>query len=431
MNTRQIKLFAFSLVLTALPMLTASAQVSINLSDNSAPAPASSATQIAANANALHTIALNRSGGIDGQVASINEASKTTTGLSGLNIFFVKDGQIIQQTQTGAHGAFTINGLTEGAYSFYAAGKNGLAAYGVYVTSQPQAASTNLLEAVAASSSNQALQQLIQRNAPEQVAASLKNAIQSVTQGTEIQASKQIRLINGRLYGQISSLLPQLQSIAGLQVQLIQNSETIAQVQTDGNGTFSVPDVEPGVYDYLIGGSNGFAAGRFEAIGNPNPMQQISYRRTISQLDACLTCPSQGIEQPVEYAMGQDAYLEPSYGDTMEAPIEYAGESVSYGGASGGSCGACNSGGSFDGGGIVRGNFGLSNGACCGGSRLGGGGGLNLGSRLGNLGGGRSLSGGRFGGGGGIGRLLTLGSFGAAITAIADDNPDDSSPNGN
>jgi len=423
MNTQQLKLLVLSLVLTAMPMTAATAQVTVNLSDR----PAISGNTILDTTD--HTIALNQFGGIDGQVASIDEASATAIGLSGLDVFFVRNGEVIRQTQTGLQGEFAINGLAEGAYSFFAVGKNGVAAYGVYVTSQPQAAGLNLLEAVTASS-NSAIGQLIQRNAPAQVAKSLQSAIQSVNQGSEIKSNNQVRLIKGRLYGQISTLFSQEQSISGVQVQLIQNAETIAQVQTDSNGAFSVPDVEPGVYDYAIGGSNGFAAGRFEAVGNSSPMQQVSYRRVIAQLDACLTCPSGGlIEQPAQYVTGQDTYLEPSYANTIEAPVEYAGESVSYGGASGGTCGAHNSCGSYDGGGIVRGRFGLS-----GGTGLlsgGGGGGLlssggGLGARIGG-GGGRLLR----GGSGGLGRLLTISSLATGITSIADDDPDEVSGFGN
>ena len=153
MNTQRIKLFGLSLVLTALPMLAATAQVSMNLSDNFVPAPLA-ASQASQDSNAIHTIALNQFGGLMGQVASIDQFSKTATGLSGLDVFFVRDGQIVQQAQTNSEGEFSIKGLAEGAYSFYASGKNGLAAYGVYVTAQPQATTRNILEAVATSTSN-------------------------------------------------------------------------------------------------------------------------------------------------------------------------------------------------------------------------------------------------------------------------------------
>ena len=416
MNTR-IKLFGLSLVLAAMPLLAASAQVSMNLNDNSLTTP--TIIQASSGANATHTIALNQYGGIYGQVASINQFSKTATGLSGLDVFFVRDGEIVKRAQTNSEGDFTIKGLAEGAYSFFAAGKNGLAAYGVYVTSEPQSATQNILEAVAASSRNNAVEQLIQHSAPPQVAKSLRKAIQSVTRGSEIQTNKQIRLINGRLYGQISTLFSEKQSIAGLQVQLIQNNDTIAQVETDAGGAFSFPDVEPGVYDYVIGGSSGFAAGRLEAIENSSPTQQVSFRRAITQLDACLTCPDLSLEQPVDYAVSQDdVYIEPSYAETPSAPIEYAGESVGYGAASGGTCGVCETASSFDAGGVVSGDFGIQNGC----NVCSSGGGLR--ARIGGaglLGGGQS----------GLSRLISIAGLGVGIIAIADDDSDIVSEFGN
>jgi len=414
MNTQQLRLFGLAVALAIVPMMTANVTaqqwapgVTANIGDTPRQLPQQARSVVAV---PTHTVVLNQQGGLEGTVASIDANTKSATGLSGLYVFFVRDGQVVRQTQTAASGAFSINGLAEGAYSFYAAGKNGLAAYGVYVTSNSnkQNARQNILEATAASANNYAVQQLIQRNTPPQVAQTIQAALQASQGngiGTELQPSKQIQLIEGRLYGQVSSLFGSSQPIAGLQVQLIQNGQAVAQVQTDANGTFSVPDVDPGVYDYVIAGNSGFAAGQFEAIGQQGPMTQVSFRKTITQLDACLTCPCQSCgggaqqfeqAQPVEYATGENAYIEPSYADTYSAPVEYAGESISYGGASGGSCGACSNYTNFGGGGIVRGRFG----------------------------GGRLLG----GGGGGLSRILTLGALGGGIIAIADDDSGPNSP---
>ena len=115
-------------------------------------------------------------------------------------------------------------------------------------------------------------------------------------------------------------------------------------------------------------------------------------------MDACLTCPAQAApiqSAPIDYAVGNDVLIEPSY----SAPVEYAGESIAYGGASGGTCGACSNYSGFSGGGVVRGRFG----------------GGRIGSRL----------------GGNAGRFLLIGGLGAGIVAIADDDPDNGSNAGN
>lgn len=351
-------------------------------------------------ANPAHSISLSQNGTLEGRIASLDTSTKAATGLAGLNVFFVKNNQVVSQTLTRGDGSFTAQGLTQGAYSFYAAGRNGFAAYGVYVT-QPQSGSLNVLEATTASANYHGIQQLLQQNVPIQVAQSVTATAQSVVGGTTLTNAKQVQLQGGRLTGRISSLIGPAQTVSGLQVHLIQNNESVAQVQTDAAGSYSIPDVEPGIYDIVAVGTQGFAATRFEAVGSRGPITQIAYRKSIAQeMDMALTCcqgevPVVQGNQPVDYSMGNTA-MEPSYAPTASAPIEYAGESVAYGGASGGSCGCAGNFGGFSGGGLVRGRFG--------GLRAGG------------------------AGGAGVGRLLTLGALAGGVVAIAQDE-DDASPN--
>lgn len=406
MNTQpkpsNLKRWSFGLVLAALPTIAApvagqqwtptsntnSDAVSVVIGDTSAtPATA---------AKAAHTVSVSQDGLLVGRVAAINTDSKAATGLEGLQVFFVRNGQVVKQARTANDGSFAIENIQQGPYSFYAAGKSGIAAYGVYVTQQQNADSQNILIATPASAGYYGLQQLLRNNVPQQVSQSVAQAVQA-SEGFEIDNPMQIRLINGKLYGQISSLFGNAQNVAGTQVHLIQNDRPIAQVQTDGEGNFSVPDLQPGVYDFVAANQTGFTAGRFEAIGTGtnSPMTQVSFRKLPTLLAACLTAPTQTVTDGIEYAVGQEAMLEPSFNQ----PIEYASESIAYGGASGGSCGCSGNYSSFGGGGIVRGRFG----------------------------------GGGFGGAsaGGMGRLLMLGGLGGSIVAIADDDdPQEISPSG-
>lgn len=378
------------------PQISYQPSVSMSMGDTS---PYQQAPLIGAN----HTISLNQNGTLSGRVASIDGSTKQATGLSGLNVFFIQNNQVRQQALTSADGSFVVQGLPEGPYTFIAAGKSGIAAYGVYVTRQ-NLGTGNLLEATTASTQFQGLQQLIQQNAPAVVAQSVNSAMQSVSQSTSTAPAKQIQLVSGRLNGRVSTVTNS-QSVGNVQVHLIQDGKTIAQVETNPQGSFSIPDVQPGIYDFVAVGYKSFAATRFEAIGKSGPMTQVSYRRAIPQdMDVALTCPCNdtAVAQPMEMATG-DVYMEPAY----SAPVEYAGESIAYGGASGGTCGSTNSFGGFGGGGIVQGRFG-------GGGVFGAGGGRIAGLR------------GGLGGGAGIGRLLLLGGAAGGIVAIAD--PDDASP---
>ena len=389
MNT-QIKKIGVGLMLAALPLMasTALAQgtsqppttgVSVIFSDSPRIAP-----------EYVHTIALNPEGNLDGQVASIDTINGITTGITGLNVFFVQNGQIIKQTKTGPDGTFEIHSINEGAYSFFATGKSGFAAYGVYVSGQPTHNSPNVLEATLASANYFGIQQLLKNNVPAQIASTVKSETRETDLGTPIPRARPVPLINGRLEGQILTMDSQKQSVANIHVHIIQDDQPIAQVQTDNQGKFVIPDLSPGFYDLVAAGEKSFAAGRFEAIGPRSVTSQVSFRKT-AKLEFTLT---QDDNAPI--GAGNDVLIEPSY---VEAG-QYAGESVVLGGASGGSAGAVNNFSEFSGGGVVRGRFG-----------------------------GRGAGMGRFRAGAGNGRLLLIGGLATGLSFIGGgDDPGDSSP---
>ena len=158
----QLKKIGLSLVLAAMPFLaisTASAQltqsqtgVSVMMGDTSPVVANISNRGAAVVATPTHTIALNQRGVLEGRVASIDAGSRAANGLAGLNVFFVRDGQVIRQAQTAGDGSFSIGSIAPGPYSFFAAGNAGVAAYGVYVSSQNNGGAQNILEATTASS---------------------------------------------------------------------------------------------------------------------------------------------------------------------------------------------------------------------------------------------------------------------------------------
>lgn len=384
MNTR-LKKMGMVIALAAMPLMTST------VSAQAVPAPMAQGTGVSVifsdapgfENSSNYTFGLNQFGILEGQVASIDAATRATTGMAGLNVFFVQNGQVIKQAKTGQNGSFEIMGINEGAYSFFATGKSGFAAYGVYVSAQ-EAARPNVLEATLASANYYGIQQLLKNNVPAQVTSTVSMQAQNTGAAAALESAPQIQLINGRLRGKINSIASSNQSIAGVHVHIIQNDQPIAQVQTDDQGRFVVPDLTPGVYDLVAAGEKGFAAGRFEAIGK-SVMSQVSFANA-PELEYTLT---QGDDND------GGLVVEPSY----EVPGQYAGESVTLGGASGGSSGAANNFSNFSGNGVVRGRFG-----------------------------GRGAGFGRFRAGGG--RLLLLGGLAGGLATIGSGNPDDSSPDG-
>ena len=344
-----------------------------------------------------HLIALNVKGEVQGRIAAIGGDNPSTNGFANLSVYLINSGTVKYQTQANADGTFKLPGVAEGAYSFVATGSTGFATYGVFVTANQAPSADNLMEAATVSPQIAGIKKILAENLPPQVIQEImREPSTGIVKPTNVAGANQVRLIDGQLTGQVHSLYEDGKSVRGTMVNLIQDGRRIADVEVDEHGRYSISDLQPGVYDFIAVGYKGLAAIRFEAVGQDSPMTKVSFGRTpklvAMSLDVCLTFQQDNtiISDSVDYSMGRGTYPQTTY---ESAPIEYAGQSVSYGGAEGGSY---SSAGNYS-------NFSNSYG--------GGGGG----------GGGGYLRGGRFGGGigGGGGRLLLLGG----ITAIANDPP--------
>ncbi len=356
----------------------------------------------------VHTVALNRAGVVEGRIASINAETKQTNGIAELRIYFVQNGEIIQETTTLEDGTFSINGLSEGAYSFVATGENGFAAYGVRVVPTGEEASINVMEAAAVSPKLAAVKAILKDRLPAEIANEILGNAENASQEKFVGANR-VYLKNGTLAGHVLPVVGDIASVNGTQVHILSDDVQVAEVVADQTGSFMVPDMEPGVYSFVAAGPNGFAAVSFEAVAQVTEESSVS-EATVTEF----IVDSQVADVPVSttaaiqedgFSDSMDVYLTAPQdsgfvSDSMDysggsglfsAPIEYAGESVGCGSAVGGSCGSC-------------GDFG--------GMSSGGGGG------------------GVFGGGGmGLGRLLLLGGAVAIPLALSGgDDPDPISP---
>ena len=385
------------------------------------------------NAKRSHTISLNDSGNVEGRIATIEAGSKAN-GLSDLQVFLISDGEVKHETKSDSDGLFSLIGVDEGVYSFVATGENGFAAYGVRVVENGVDSSVNLIEAAAVSPNTSVVKQLMDGELPAQVASAvLENATVSETASNTVGSNK-VTLSDGTLVGHVIPMLGDVSAANGTSVYIIKNNQQVAEAQTDASGSFSVDDLEPGVYDFVAAGPTGFAAVSFEAVQQsdvasvvsdnneipvsvePAPVAYQDFTDASSSLDVCTTCQADSGFASNEIVYGGDEVVyggdEVFYGDS--APIEYAGESVGCGSASGGSCGAVENFSGF--------NSCSSCNACssCGGASGGG----RLFGRLGRGGGGGLFGG---GGSGGFGRFALLGALGAAVAipvAIGSDDDD-------
>ncbi len=414
----------WALMLAALPFLaTAAASAHQWISANS-PIDAPVIADGNFSSARVHNIVLNRNGGIEGRVTNID--GEEGQGLESLKVYFVRNGEIANETTTDENGKFHIDNMIEGAYSFVATGENGFAAYGVNVVAHAQGASTNIIEAAAVSPSFSVVQRILRDNLPAEIAQEIIEGSSNITD--KMVGSNRIKLSNGTLTGHLVPLFGQTSDVEGTHVHIIQGDKQIAEVEANASGAFSVSNLEPGVYDFVAAGPTGIAAVSFQAIDDvitassidsdeiPVAIEPAAAAAALpfqdvvntdipfdasSSLDVCLTCQNDAGFVGQQAGFAGDPIVNTGY---EAAPIEYASEAVSLGGACGGTCGAA---ADFSG-------FSSCNtcNSCCGGATAGGRGGI----------GGR-LFGGRLGGTG-LRRLALLGGIAGAVVAIATDDDD-------
>lgn len=249
------------------------------------------------------------------------------------------------QTITDENGNFQLERVGQGPFSFVTTGPTGFSAYGINVLAHAGGQNNlNVMEAELVSPGISGIKQVLLENFPAEIAEEImQSTLTAKTQPTPTTAAHKIRLINGQLHGQVTSVASGEQQVPGAIVNLIQNGSRIADVQVDQQGNFKIPDLEPGVYDFIAVGINGIAAIRFEALGPDSPMTQIGYRRTpkliATTLVVALTTKhgSSSVDDSISYSSEPTSY--PVY----DAPVEYAGESTGFGTAAGGSAGSYSS----------------------------------------------------------------------------------------
>ena len=393
-------------LLFALPMIATAVASAQHFAADSAPLlndSVATADATGFTSNRVHTISLNRAGEVDGRIASFGDDNAQVEGLADLKIFFVRDGEIAQETKTTSDGTFTVDGLSEGVYSFVATGEKGFAAYGVRVLGFEDASEVNVMEAAAVSPRFSVVKSILKKNLPAGVADEII-ALSKNEAAERVVGANRVRLTDGQLVGHVLPMLGDVAVVEGTQVHIIQDDQQVAQVEVSEQGSFMVPDLEPGVYDFVAAGPSGFAAVSFQAVdadvdvgeisesvladsdeipvaipaaaqgsGSSNAVGAIPadipfdtgvadggfYDGGYSDggfvdsgfvdggysdsLDVCLTCQQDGgfVEEQIGYA-GTDCGG--NCGEEViydSAPIEYAGDSCGCGSAAGGACGSC------------------------------------------------------------------------------------------
>ena len=257
----QLKFMKTAFLVAVLPFAVTAAVSATQLLSDTAPLTVEldgvTATKAQLGADRVHTVALNQAGAVEGRIATINAGSKEAAGLAELKVYFIQNGEVIYQAQTDADGAFAVEDVAEGAYSFVATGENGFAAYGVRVVANDGTDQVNFMEAAAVSPRFEVVKQILDAKLPEEVANQIIEDSSEVT-GAQVVGANRVQLENGKLTGRVLPLVGDVDAVAGTYVHILKSDEQIAEVQADEAGNFEIADLEPGVYNFVAAGPTGF-----------------------------------------------------------------------------------------------------------------------------------------------------------------------------
>lgn len=360
-NFWNITRYGFALV--ALPLAVTAAASAHQRIANAAPISLEVTSVVSALSNIgverCHTVALNRTGGVDGRVVSF-ASNQSDRGLSDLVVRFVKNGKTIRQGKTNSDGVFSINNVPEGVYSFIASGENSFAAYQISVIADPGSVYSKVIE-LAAVSRNNSLAELF-ASLDLKAGGFVANDLDEIVPD----GANRVVLVDGVLSGKI--LASQESLAAGVNVNISQNGKLVASVKAGSSGEYLIPDLSPGVYELVASGADCVAVVGFQIVDAQasNAGESVIFVSTASLVASSLlttAVPRQDIVQ--------DEVVELEFNeDDDDRGIIYFAESVSMGGATGSA-------------GVSSGTF--------------------------------------VGGGGGLGRMVAIGGLTVGIIALADD----------
>jgi hypothetical protein len=356
-----------------------------------------------------HVVSATQDGLVVGRVVAFDGPSKVQSPLSGVSIYFVRNGSVVRNVATNSDGRFTVDGLEPGPYAFIGSSAKGFVAYGVVVKPYDAEATAEATEfemiAPAVSPRFVALRQIVDKFMPRKAGVLNQPAeIKTSLEATEEVAAGANRVLvrDGKLVGTVRSLMI-AQELADTRVFLIQNDETVANAVTNDQGSFEFTGVEPGVYDFVAIGTAGFAAIGLNAVKQePQAISVATIQdevkapgqdKAVESLDAVMTPAdnSQVVVEQVEHAEDLNGAEVVSDDSSVTGdPLDECGEEIGCGAAAG-SCGC----------GYEEDYFGgCGGGGCC-----------------------------QAGGFGGFGHLLEAALAAWVITELIDENDDDDNPN--
>jgi hypothetical protein len=330
--------------------------------------------------NPLHQeewVVLDANGNIGGQFVQLS-SDGTPKPVGQVTLYLTRNGAPLATVVSQADGKFVLPGLGVGTYGLVGRSERSLAAFALHVLPSGASAKLDSDFTIYGTTMNGAtFEEVLRAHTVPGASGSYPDfRTDPVGDARKFSPNSQVQLrSNGTLTGRIST--PSGfggADLSGNVVHIIRNGIVIGHEATNVKGEYQVPGLDGGVYDFIVAGKDGVAAGSFVAVQGAGVAQRAANGKTF------VAAQNQGADSlNVELIPSSDFYA----GGVEEVPQSVVQEPGFFPIPGGGFAGP----GGFPGGG---------------GGGFGGGGG-----------------GGGLGGIGGLGGLLGIGGLAAGVAALA------------
>lgn len=259
-----------ALALASTPVL---AQTSFLVAQETVPAPATTTLVSAENfLNPLHVeewVTLDATGNVTGQFVqlSVDGVSKP---LGQVTLYLTRNSAPLATVVTEADGRFVLPGLGVGTYGLVGRSDKSLAAFALHVL--PNGASQKLdsdFTVYGTTMNGSTFEDVLRAHTVPGTSAIYPDfRTDPVGEARRFSPSSQVQLRgNGSLTGRVSR--PSGFSgydLTGNVVHIIRNGIVVGHEATNAKGEFQVASLNAGVYDFIVAGKDGIAAGSFTAV---------------------------------------------------------------------------------------------------------------------------------------------------------------------
>lgn len=331
-------------------------------------------------------VRLNENGGVSGRVVLI-ERSGNVTGSMDNKVVLAKDGVVAYETKTLEDGSFEFSNVAPGAYALQASGDYTLAAFALHVLPADSDHLASNIDVFTTTLGSRVREILAGNIIPADLQVGMDDYYRShekdpIADDRSFSRDHKVLLQNGDLVGRVSrpGWTFAEQDLSGSIAQVVKNGDVVAQAAVSKDGQYRIEALEPGVYDMVIAGSDGFAAFRFLAV---NEVEQDENVASVSSSEVFVA--ARMVNTVVADSLNSELIHQ---SDVYASPMPVEAGAI---GCESGDCGI-----------VEPVGMGCGQAPCCGGGFAGGGG----------FGGG---GGGGFGGGG----LLGIAGVAGGIVALA------------